>query len=171
MTRHFSARTAALGTALALLLFGGAYAGVAYAGQRTFGPPPGGGPGMMGHGPGMMMGMLGRQLGLTDAQRQQIKSIVQSHHDEMAPLHKTVADAREALMDAARNGADDAALQAKGNDLGNAEAQLAVTMAKIQGQIFNQVLTPDQQQKALQLRDQMKTRMQERMQRRGEPGK
>ncbi len=166
MKEHKSAKTAALGTALALLLFGGAYAGVAYAGQRAFGPPPGGSGMMMGrHGPGMF-GMLERQLGLTDAQKQQVKAIMQQHRGDFAPLGKAAADAREALMDAARNGADDAALQAKANDLGAAESQLTLATAKIQAQIFNQVLTPDQQQKALQLRDQMKARMQERQQRR-----
>ncbi len=159
MTRFKSARTAALGTALALILFGGTYAGVAYAGQRAFGPPPGG-PGM--GRPGMLMGMLGRQLGLTDAQKQQIKSIRDQNKGTIAPLAKAVGDAREALMDAARNNADDGTLQNDANALGSAEAQLQLVTAKVQAQIFNQVLTPDQQQKALQLRDQIKARMQQR---------
>lgn len=163
MKRLTSTWKAVIGTTLAILLFGGAYAGVAYAGQQAFGPPPGG-RGLMG-GPGMMMHMLGRQLGLTDAQRQQIKSIRQANRQTVGPLMKAARDAREALMDAARTNADDATLQQKANDLGTAESQLALANAKVQAQIFNQVLTPDQQQKALQLRDQMKTRMQNRMQR------
>ena len=119
-------------------------------------------------GPGMrMFGRLGKELGITDAQRQQIKTIMQQHREEIGPLAKTALDAREALMDAARNNADDGTLQQKATDLGTAESQLALARAKVQGQIFTQVLTADQQKKALALRDQMKTRMQQRMQRKG----
>src|SRR5689334_3409809 len=107
-----------------------------------------------------MMGRLGKQLGLTDAQRQQIKSLMQLHHDEIAPLAKNAHDAREALLDAARNSADDGTMQQKANDLGAAESQLALATARLQGQIFSQILTTDQQKKALALRDQMKARMQ-----------
>ena len=166
MTAQRKSLRAALATALAILMFGGIYAGVAYAGQRAFGPPAGG-PGMGGPGR-MMMGMLSERLGLSDAQKQQIKSIMQQNRDQIGPIGKAAADAREALMDAARNGADDATLQQKANDLGAAESQLALAHAKIQAQIFQQVLTPDQQQKALQLRDQMKARMQQRHQREGQ---
>jgi Spy/CpxP family protein refolding chaperone len=162
MKRLASVRNATLGTALALLLFGGTYTGVAYAGQRAFGPPPGGRGMMMGGPGGMFMGRFGQQLGLTDAQRQQIRSIMQQNRDQIAPLAKAVRDARQGLMDAARGGGDDAALQSKAADLGTAESQLALATAKVQAQIFTQVLTPDQQKKALELRDQMKQRMQQR---------
>jgi len=119
-------------------------------------------------GPGMQMfGRLGKELGITDAQRQQIKTIMQQHREEIGPLAKTALDAREALMDAARNNADDGTLQQKATDLGTAESQLALARAKVQGQIFTQVLTADQQKKALALRDQMKARMQQHMQRKG----
>jgi len=120
-------------------------------------------------GPGMF-GRMGRQLGITDAQRQQIRTIMQQHKDEIAPLAKSARDAREALMDAARSNADDGTLQQKATDLGTAESQLALATAKVQGQIFTQVLTPDQQKKALELRDQMKTRMQQRAQQRKSGG-
>jgi periplasmic protein CpxP/Spy len=167
MARFKSTWQTATATAVAILLLGGIYAGVAYAGQRAFGGP--GGP-MMGGPRGMMLGMLAERLGLTDAQKEQIKSIVQQHRDEIAPLGKAARGAREALMDAAHSGADDGTLQQKANDLGAAESQLALATAKVQALIFQQVLTPDQQKKALELRDQMKSRMQERLQRRQSRG-
>ena len=114
-----------------------------------------------------MMGRLGKQLGLTDAQKQQIKALMQQHHDEIAPLAKSAHDAREALLDAARNSADDGTMQQKANDLGAAQSQLELATARLQGQIFTQILTADQQKKALALRDQMKARMQQRLQRKG----
>ncbi len=156
----------AVATAAAIVLFAGAYAGIAYAGQRGQGGPGMGmgmrGPGGPGGPMGEFMGRMGEQLGITDAQKQQIKSIMDQNRDAVQPLMKAAGDAREALMDAATGGADQGTLQDKANALGAAEAQMALAHAKIQQQIFTQVLTPDQQQKALQLRDQMRQHMQQR---------
>jgi Spy/CpxP family protein refolding chaperone len=144
------------------------------AGQRV-GPPPIGrgpmGPGPMGPmgrgrgGPGGPMGMFGpglQELGLSDAQRDQVRAIHESHRDEFQQLAEKVRTAREgltALIEAET--IDEAAIRAKAADVAAAEADVAILNAKVRAEVFSSVLTPEQQQKARELRAQRDERRKE----------
>ena len=121
------------------------------------------GRGMMGPGgPGGPFGMGGfplRGLDLTDAQRDQVKAIMESHRDEQKAIGDRMQAARKALHDAiAADTFDEAAVRAKAVDIGAVEADAAVLQARIKGEIFA-ILTPEQVKKAKELRSEMEIRM------------
>jgi Spy/CpxP family protein refolding chaperone len=114
-------------------------------------PPPfrgrGIGPGGPGRGPGGPMGMLpmlGRQLGLTDAQKDQIKAIAQSHTDEWKALADRGRTAHQAL-DAAitADAVNDALIRQKSAEASAVEADAAVARAHAHAEVV-QILTADQ---------------------------
>lgn len=136
------------------------------AGQGPGGP---GGAGMMGPGPGMRggpgggpFGMMGpelRALDLSDAQRQQMRAIFESHQDELKTLGDRMMTARKALDDSiTADTVDEAAIRTRAADVGAVEADAAVLRAKMHAAVFA-VLTPEQQQKAKELRGTMENRM------------
>jgi periplasmic protein CpxP/Spy len=134
-----------------------------------------GGPGMMGE-PGEMggpLGMLGRgmrELGVTDEQREQIRVKMQSHKAEFEGIAKRMMDARTALNDAiTADTTDEGAIRAKAAELAVVEADAAVLRAKVHQDMFS-VLTPEQQQKAKDLRGTREERIKERRQRMQERG-
>jgi len=135
-----------------------AAAGVLHAqGQGGFGPGHRGrggfAGGRFGFGGAPGLEML-RQLDLTDAQRQQVKAIFEQHKAEFQPIRERIHTALEAQRTAAEaTPPDDAAIRAKATDVAAAEADLAVTLAHVRAEVFA-VLTPDQQAKALQLKQQ-----------------
>lgn len=122
------------------------------------GPGPGGpggrGPGFGGPGRGPGGGLFGiPPVDLTDDQKQQVKSIVDSHREEMQQVGEKMRTAREgmqALLDA--DTLDENAVRAKAAEVANAEADAAILQAKVRAQIF-QILTPEQQQKAKEMRE------------------
>lgn len=132
---------------MALLLSGGIM--VAYAQ----------GPEGMGHhgwgGPGSGMAFLGRELNLTDAQKAQVKAIMQANHAQMMPVMQQMAQNRAALLAATANGAHDE-LKIKGlaNQQAALQAQMIMNREAVRHQIYTQVLTSDQQAKVEQLRTQ-----------------
>ena len=149
---------------MGLLLCGAAMVGYA---QGPEGGPHGGfgGPGPGGHG----MGMALRELNLTDAQKAQVKTIMQANHATMKPLMQQMEQNRAAILAATANGAyKDAAVQAQVQNLANQQAQLQAAMIvnreAVQHQIYTQVLTSDQQAKAEQLRTQEITRINQHIQ-------
>ena len=107
---------------------------------RGMGP---GGPGMGGPGGplAMFMGRAAQQLGLTDAQQSQIKSIAEASKSSMQGLMKQVGEARRALLVAQVNGTD---VTAPSGQVAQAELSLAVAEANVIAQVM-QILTPDQQ--------------------------
>jgi periplasmic protein CpxP/Spy len=120
-----------------------------------------GGPGFRGV-PGGPFGMGGfplRGLDLTDAQRDQVKAIMESHRDEQKAIGDRMQAARKALHEAiAADTFDEAAVRAKAAEIGAVEADAAVLQARIKGEIFA-ILTPEQAKKAKQLRSNMENRM------------
>ncbi len=127
----------------------------------------GGGPGMMGRGPGMMAGgMMGlRQLGLSDSQRAQIKTIMQSHKTDMQAIGERVRTAHKALQNAIDQvPVNEGLIRERAADVAKVQADAAVLRARVHAEVF-QVLTPDQQAKAKDLRQQAEQRMQQRQQR------
>jgi Spy/CpxP family protein refolding chaperone len=136
------------------------------AGQGPGGP---GGAGMMGPGPGMRggpgggpFGMIGpelRMLDLTDAQHQQVRAILDAHKDELKAIGDRMQTARQALHDAiTADAVDETAIRTKAADVALVDADAAVLHAKMHAAVFA-VLTPEQQQKAKELRGTRENRM------------
>jgi protein CpxP len=127
-------------------------------GRGMMGP---GGPGFRG-GPGGPFGMGGlmlRDLDLTDAQREQVKAIMESHRDEQKAIGDRMQAARKALHDAiAADTFDETAVRAKAAEIGAVEADAAVLQATIKSEVFG-ILTPEQVKKAQELRSNMEKRM------------
>ena len=146
---------------MALLMCGAAM--VANAQGPGGGPHKGwGGPGPGGHG----MGMALRELNLTDAQKEQVKSIMKANHASMKTVMQQMQQNRAALLAATANGAYDAAkIQALANQQAQLQAAMIVNHEAIQHQIYTQVLSSEQQAKAEQLRTDAITRINERIQR------
>jgi Spy/CpxP family protein refolding chaperone len=123
-----------------------------------------GGPHGMG-GPGHGMGFLGRELNLTDAQKAQIKTIMQANRANMKPVMQQLEQNRQALLTVTANGAYDAAkIQALANQQALLQAAMTVQHEALQHQIYTQVLTSEQQAKAEQLRTQEINRITEHLQ-------
>ena len=124
-------------------------------GQGMMGP---GGPGRRG-GPGGMFGAGLRGIDLTDAQREQVRAIMESHRDEQKAIGDRMQAARKALHEAvAADVFDENAIRAKAAEVGAVEADAAVLQAKIRGEVFA-LLTPEQAKKAKELRSEMENRM------------
>ncbi len=121
------------------------------------GPGPGG-PGFHRGGPGGPGGSGGRGgfgvdlPSLTDAQRQQIRGVIQSHREETRALVAREQAARQALQASAENGQVD---QTQASELGAATAALAAARAQTHAEVL-QVLTPEQRQELKARRDAMK---------------
>jgi protein CpxP len=112
--------------------------GVPRQGMRRGGPM--GGPGGIGF-PGL------RQLELTDAQKEQIRTITQSHRDQTRQIAERTREAQRAL-DVATEGSsvNEADIRAKSTALASALADGAIFRAKVNAEILG-VLTAEQQQK------------------------
>ena len=144
---------------LALILCGTAILSHA---QEPAGPPQGRGFG----GPGRAhFGIMFKELNLTDAQKQQIKALVQTQRASMKPVGQQLAQNRLAMLQATANGTfDQAKVQALALQRAQLEAQMTVQHEALQHQIYTQVLTPDQRAKADQLRADQITRINEHLQ-------
>jgi len=146
-----------------------------HGGRGRFGAPGGpmgrGGP-MGPGGPGGILGMMAlRQLDLTDAQRDTVKGIIDSHADEIKAIGDRARAAHLAL-EAAVTGTtfDEAAVRTKAADVAAVEADAAVARAKGFSEIF-QILTPEQQTRLKEMQANMEKRMAAgRPPRRGGPG-
>ena len=141
--------------AMALVLCGATM--IAYAQGPEGGPHHGfGGPGM---------GMALHELNLTDAQKAQVKTIMQANHASMKTVMQQMEQNRAALLAATANGAYDAAkIQTLANQQAQLQAVMTVNRESVQHQIYTQVLTADQQAKAEQLRTQAIAHINEHLQ-------
>jgi Spy/CpxP family protein refolding chaperone len=118
--------------------------------RGRMGPP---GAGMFGlpFGPMGLAGPLADRLGLSDAQKAQVKAIAQAHQDEFKGLMDRAATARSALMQAIlQDPVSDAAVQQASAGVAAVESDLAVASAHVRAEIF-QVLTDDQKTSLKQL--------------------
>lgn len=163
-------------TLLRLTLVAGVFAVVGLALTPLFaqdGPPQGGpqmrrmgpgGPGF-GPGPGGPFGEIGlplRELELTDAQREQVRTVMQSHGAAFKEIGDRMRTAREALDTAVTaDTLDEAAVRAKAADVATVEADAAVLRAKVHQEVFS-LLTAEQQAKARELKAQRQQRMKQR---------
>ena len=130
-------------------------------GRGMMGP---GGPGMRGGpggGPGGMFGPELRALELTDAQREQVKAIMESHREGQKAEREKMMTARKALHDAiAADAFDEAAIRAAAGAVAALDADAAVLQARVHAEVFA-ILTPEQAKKAKALRTEMESQMKE----------
>ena len=132
--------------------------------MRGMGP---GGPGGRGFGPGPG-GPLGgialplRQLDLSEAQREQVRAVSQSHQAafrEIGDRLRTAHAALEAVVTA--ESVDESAIRARSAEVAAVQADAAVLRAKVHQEVFS-LLTAEQQARAKELRAEAQTRMKER---------
>ena len=157
----------AIGAAAALVLVAGTGGAVMAArGQGPMGP--GGfagrrGPGGPG-GPGGPMGVLPglRALNLTETQREQVRATMESHKAEFEQQRDRQRTAHQALQAAVTSPSfDEAAVRQKAADVAAVEADGAVLHAKVYSEVWA-LLTPEQQQKAGELKAQAGQRAERR---------
>lgn len=151
------------GAVLAVVLASGA--GAAALAAREQGPfGPGGQMGRRGPGGrgGAMLPLRG--LDLTEAQREQVKAAVDGHQAEFAAL-RTRLRAAQATLHAATTADvyNEGAVRQAAADVAAAEADGAVLRAKLHTEVWA-LLTPEQQQKARDLRAEREKRAAERRQ-------
>ena len=119
------------------------------------GPMGPGGPG----GPMGMLPMLGRELNLTDTQKDQIKAIADSHKDEWKALADRERAARTAVNDLVlADTIDEAAIRQKSAEVATVDADAAVARAHAHAEVF-QILTADQKAQLKTMQAEMKKRM------------
>lgn len=153
-------RSRALAAALALVI---GFAVGAYAQDD--------GPGRRGNfrrgpGRGAFVGLA--QLGLTDAQREQVRGVMDRHRGEMQEAGKRMHDAHEAQRAAAETvPVNEGLIRSTTQTLANSQTDMAILRARIHSDVWS-LLTPEQQQKAKELKAQRETRAKERLQRRKE---
>lgn len=138
-------------------------------------PGPSGGPGRRGH-PGSPAGPLGgwfgthvdvplRALNLTDAQREQVKTILEGHREEGRALAERARAAFQAIDKASAESVDEGAIAQQGQALASVITEGAILRAKVRTEVFA-VLTPEQQAQAAKLKTDRQARMEQRRQQR-----
>ena len=105
-------------------------------------------------GPGGRMEFGLRGIDLTDAQRQQVQAIMESHRDELQQIGEKVREAHRAFAQAtSAETIDEAAIRTASTAVANAMADEGILRARIRSEV-NGILTAEQ-------REQLKTRQQE----------
>jgi periplasmic protein CpxP/Spy len=149
--------TIAVTAAAALLATGLATAALAQGGGRR-GPD---GPGRMG-GAGMVL----RALDLTEAQREQVKNVMQGHREDMTAIGKRLREAHRAQREAIETvPVNEGLIRSTSQALATAETDMAILQSRIHNEVWN-LLTPEQQAKAKELKAQRENRVKQRQQRR-----
>ncbi len=110
-----------------------------------------------------LMGFPFKQLDLSDAQREQIKAVMQKEHASMAPLMLQVHQMRQQLKQYSEGTYDEAKVQALVAQQAQTLVQLKVQETRIHNELF-QLLTPDQQAKMKEIEANREARMQQHLQ-------
>jgi len=109
-----------------------------------------------------MLPMFGRDLNLSDMQRDQIKAIADSHKDEWKALGDRARTAHEALNDAVTaETIDDGLIRQRSAEVAAIEADMAVARAHAHAEVL-QILTADQRTQIKKRQADMKDRMKNR---------
>ena len=161
-----------IGTGIgAALLTVGLVAGAYVSGQNTAGEPGpfmqrgpggpdrGGAGGFIGRGGpgrgGALAGLPIGRLNLSEAQREQLRTITESHQAQVKPVLDRVRELRRSLDEAVTaDGFDEGLIRSRAAELALAEADLAIIQARMRADIVQQVLTPEQRERAKQLQAQ-----------------
>lgn len=123
--------------------------------------------GIEGPGRGGPMGLMGqfRGLDLTDSQRQQLRAVAEEHRAEFRSIAERLRAAQRAVDEAvAATVFDESLIRQRVSERAQVEADAAVLRARVHARAW-QVLTPEQQQKAQELKAQREQRREERRQR------
>ena len=115
------------------------------------------GPGMHGGGPGHgdMLEHMARELNLTDAQKQQVKAIMESAESSADGIHAKLEEVHKQLDAATANGQfDEAQVRALANQQGQLEADMTVEHLRAMSKMFA-ILTPEQRVKAEEMHKRM----------------
>jgi Spy/CpxP family protein refolding chaperone len=95
-------------------------------------------------------------LGLTDAQKEQVKAIHEAERTKIEPYLKQLEDARTALKEATAKGQfDETKVRAIAATQSQAQIELTVSRARTEAAVYK-ILTPEQQAKVEQLHAQHK---------------
>jgi protein CpxP len=128
-------------------------------------------PGHRRQGPGPRMDFGLRGVELTEAQREQVRAIMESNRDELRTATTALRDAHRALAEASRGTSiDEAAIRARSTAVATAMADEAILRAKIRAEVHN-LLTAEQQQQLKEREAAMQKRMQERQERQKQGGR
>ena len=126
----------------------------------------GGRRGGRGFGPGGRGGFPLAQLELTDAQREQVRTVMQRHREDMQTVGQRLHDAHEAQRAAVETvPVNEALIRSTTQTLANAQTDMALVQARIHSDVWG-LLTPEQQAKAKELKAKRAARTKERGQRR-----
>jgi len=129
-------------------------------GKRGFGKRGGHHRGGGGGGRGMML----RGIDLTDDQKAQVKTIMQSSRESSKPLREQMKANRQKLQTLSDSGNfDQAQVQALADEQGRLTAQMIVEKEKVKSQI-SAILTTEQKAKAAEMKAQFKQKREERKQ-------
>lgn len=129
--------------------------------ERRGGPGFGGPRGMRGP-DGPMMGPMFRGLDLTEDQQAQLRTIREARQAEFKAAGDKVRTAREGLRALIESDTiDESAIRAKAAEVAAAEADVAILNATVRREAL-QVLTPEQQQKLKEFREQRGARVKPR---------
>jgi periplasmic protein CpxP/Spy len=151
-----------LGAALIAALAGGS--------AMVAAQPPQGGPGLRGPGgpgpgprrvgPGLDLGLRGIEL--TDAQRDQLRSIMESHKAELDAVGSKVREAHRAFAEATIEASpiDEATVRARSAAVATAMADEAILRAKVRAEAQS-ILTAEQLEQLKQRRAEMEKRRQQ----------
>ncbi len=114
-----------------------------------------------------MLPMLARELNITDAQKDQIKNIAESHREEWKALADRGRTAHEALRQSVTaETVDEGLIRQRSAEVAAVEADMAVARARVHAEVF-QILTPEQKAQAKTLQSQAQERMKQRGRGRG----
>jgi protein CpxP len=109
-------------------------------------------------------GMMLRGLDLTDEQKAQVKTIMQSSKEASKPLREQMKANRQKLQTLSDSGNfDQAQVQALADEQGKLTAQMIVEKEKVKSQI-SAILTTEQKAKAAEMKAQFKQKRAERKQ-------
>jgi protein CpxP len=106
--------------------------------------------------------MIAAHLNLTDAQKDQLKGILDSHRGEWKGLGDRAMEARQTLHTAVTADAvDEGLIRARAAELATIESDLAVARARMHADVFR-ILTPEQQAQAREAQSRMQQRQSQR---------
>ena len=112
---------------------------------------------------GHMMEFFAKQLDVTDAQKTQMKAVLQKEHATMKPLMQQVHQMDGQLKQYVEGTYDEAKVQALVSQQAQTLVQVKVQETRIHNELY-QMLTPEQQAKLKEIEANHEARMQQHMQ-------
>jgi Spy/CpxP family protein refolding chaperone len=104
-----------------------------------------------GMGPGKRIDRMAKKLGLTEAQQEQVKTILASEKEKSAPLRQQLAENREKIRQAIEaEPFDEATVRALAASQNETRVELVVSRARTKSRIFA-LLSPEQREQARKL--------------------